>query len=66
MSTAVAPRRELARFELLRELGRGSQATVWLAHDPRLDREVAVKLLTADADESTRHRHAPVSPKNRA
>ena len=55
MSTAVAPRRELARFELLRELGRGSQATVWLAHDPRLDREVAVKLLTADADESTRH-----------
>lgn len=55
MSAALAPRRELARFELLRELGRGAQATVWLAHDPRLDREVAVKLLTADADESTRH-----------
>ena len=51
----MTPRRVLARFELLRELGRGAQATVWLAHDPRLDREVAVKLLTADADESTRH-----------
>jgi len=47
--------RDLARFQLLRELGRGAQATVWLAHDPRLDREVAVKLLSADADASTRH-----------
>ncbi len=37
--------RRIARFELLRVLGRGAQATVWLAHDPRLDREVAIKLL---------------------
>ena len=44
---------QIARFELLRELGRGAQARVWLAHDPRLDREVALKLLdpTADAGE---------------
>jgi serine/threonine protein kinase len=40
----------LARFELLRELGRGAQARVWLAHDPRLDREVALKLMDAEAD----------------
>jgi serine/threonine protein kinase len=40
----------LARFELQRELGRGAQARVWLAHDPRLDREVALKLLDPDAD----------------
>lgn len=40
----------LARFELLRELGRGAQACVWLAHDPRLDREVALKLLNPQAD----------------
>ena len=54
MNHALAQPRMLARFQLLRELGRGAQATVWLAHDPRLDREVAVKLLSADANESTR------------
>ena len=47
MNSVVSARRTLARFELLRELGRGAQATVWLAHDPRLQREVAVKLLSA-------------------
>lgn len=35
----------LGRFKLMRQLGQGAQATVWLAHDPRLDREVAVKVL---------------------
>jgi len=33
---------QLGRFELLRLLGKGAQAKVWLAHDPRLDREVAL------------------------
>lgn len=35
----------LGRFELRRVLGQGGQATVWLGYDPRLDREVAVKLM---------------------
>ncbi|MDO9075388.1 MAG: HDOD domain-containing protein [Rubrivivax sp.] len=48
--SAVKGYGRLARFELQRELGRGAQARVWLAHDPRLDREVALKLLDPDAD----------------
>lgn len=39
----------VGRFELRRVLGQGAQATVWLAHDPRLQREVAVKLLKQSA-----------------
>lgn len=38
----------LGRFELRRVLGQGAQAMVWLAWDPQLEREVAVKRLTLD------------------
>jgi serine/threonine protein kinase len=41
---------KIGRFSLLRELGRGAQATVWLAHDDRLDRDVALKLLDDAGD----------------
>ena len=48
-AAAVAGGQRLGRFELRRVLGQGAQATVWLAHDPRLQREVALKLLQASA-----------------
>jgi serine/threonine protein kinase len=42
---ASANNSTLGRFELRRHLGKGAQAIVWLAFDPRLEREVAVKLM---------------------
>jgi serine/threonine protein kinase len=54
MSAVPVPRgtgaRRVGRFELRSELGRGAQATVWLGYDPRLQREVAVKVISPDAD----------------
>lgn len=37
------------RYEILHELGQGGMGVVYLAHDPLLDREVAVKLINPAA-----------------
>ena len=50
MTTTQRVPTSVGRFELRRMLGRGAQATVWLAWDPRLEREVAVKLLGSAGD----------------
>jgi len=36
---------KIGRFEILKELGKGAQGAVYLAHDPQLDRQVAIKTL---------------------
>lgn len=43
---------KVGRFELIEMVGRGGFASVWSAHDPHLDRRVAIKILSQPGFES--------------
>ena len=42
---ALRPKDTVGRFDLRSVLGQGAQSTVWLAFDPRMEREVAIKVM---------------------
>ena len=47
------PAKTIGRFEIIHELGRGLQGVVYLAFDPQLGRQVAIKTLHAGTDQQT-------------
>jgi serine/threonine protein kinase len=54
----VDPKVFAGRYRLESRLGRSTMAEVWLAHDTELERPVALKLLTPDADRTRFDREA--------
>ena len=55
---SLSPGATLGPYAILAELGHGGMGVVYTAHVPRLDRQVAIKLLTADLtrDETAKQR----------
>ena len=45
---SLAPGSTLGPYAIRAELGHGGMGVVYTAHDPRLDRQVAIKVLTPD------------------
>ncbi len=55
---SFTPGSTIGPYTLRAELGHGGMGVVYTAQDPRLDRQVAIKLLTADLtrDETAKQR----------
>src|SRR3984957_558765 len=60
MEASVAARNRLpalAKYEVLEEIGHGGMATVYRAHDPRLGRDVAAKVIHPHLRDSAEAKH---------
>ena len=54
----LQPESRIGRYQLIRELGSGGMGIVYEAHDPNLDRRVAIKLMLSALDEARLAREA--------
>ena len=54
----LEPGTHFGRYQLIRELGSGGMGVVYEAHDPNLDRRVAIKLMLSALDEARLAREA--------
>src|SRR3954447_1569519 len=45
--------RSIGRYHLIRRLGSGSMGDVYEAHDPKIDRRIAIKILRRDLTEQS-------------
>lgn len=56
-SPISAPAIRIGRFRIIRELGRGAIGRVYLAHDPVIDRSVAIKTFSSTLSPSQKRKH---------
>ena len=65
---SLSPGSTLGPYTILAELGHGGMGVVYTAQDPRLKRQVAIKLLTADLtlDETAKQRFLQETRADRA
>src|SRR5262249_1467389 len=45
LRSEVMTPKTLGRFDIIREIGKGAMGQVFLAHDPKIDRQVAIKTI---------------------
>jgi Serine/threonine protein kinase len=50
----LAPRKRIGRYEICSQLGAGGMGEVYLAHDTKLDRKVALKILQIPVSSDSR------------
>jgi len=53
LTIPISPNTKLAHYTIISKIGAGGMGEVYRARDTRLDREVAIKLLSSDVSKDT-------------